>query len=61
MPLRRHQYRNENCEVPHYEDNDGPPPPPTFNDGVHPALTKFMAKTNRHFAEVVVRIPLTVA
>ena len=59
MPPRRRSNVNEENEVPHYENNDGPPPPPPpYNEGIHPTLAQFMVDTNRHFAEVVDRIPV---
>jgi len=58
MPPRRHPLCDFNQDPRHNENGDEelPPPPPQFNDGIHPALVQFMADTTRHFAEAVSRI-----
>jgi len=58
MPPRRRPLCNLNQEAPHLENSDDelPPSPPPFYDGVHSALAQFMADTTRHFAEVVALI-----
>jgi hypothetical protein len=59
MAPRRYPVRNENYGNHRHGNHDDEflPPPPPFNDGVHPALAQFMAETTRQFAEVVARIP----
>jgi len=49
MAPRRYPVRNENYGN-HRHGNRGdefPPPPPPFNDGVHPTLAQFMAESTR--------------
>lgn len=59
MAFRRYPVCNENYENYRHgnRDDEFPPPPLPFNDGVNPALAQFMAETIRQFAEVVARFP----
>jgi hypothetical protein len=61
IPPRRRPLYDSN-RVPRPEENgeeDLPPrpPPPPFNDGIHPALVQLIADTTRQLAEVISRIP----
>jgi hypothetical protein len=43
------------------ENNEIPPPPPIFHDGIHPTLVQFMGDITRQFTEAISRMSQPIA